>query len=229
MFRSVRHLASAVLVVLLLACGACGARIPEDAQRVTVSLDRIDCSECGDRIVADLRGRPGVYEASFDRRAAEVRVTASPSFDVFTTVKNLSAAEGFQAILGAGKGRYLPFASFPEGADAKIVAHDGEDVADLASVTVKGKVTVVDFSATWCKPCRLVDDHMAKVLSKRGDVAYRKLDIKDWDSPLAKHYLRDVPKLPYVIVFGAGGQKVKSFSGVDIEGIDAAIAQGKTP
>jgi len=46
---------------------------------VTISLEKVDCADCGDEIVADLRARPGVYDAQFDKKKAEVQVVASPS------------------------------------------------------------------------------------------------------------------------------------------------------
>ncbi len=208
------------------ACG--GAQpIPADARTVVVSLDRIDCADCGDEIVTDLRARPGVYKATFDKQRAEVNVVASPSFDVFTTVRQLAASKGFEAIVGAGKGHYLAGPSFPEGADVQVVVtKGGTDVPDLSTVLAQGKVTVVDFSAEWCRPCRAVDEHMAAMLGARRDVAYRKLDIGDWDTPLAKRYLKNVPQLPYVVVFGPTGQKLAELSGVALGDLDAAIARG---
>jgi thiol-disulfide isomerase/thioredoxin len=191
-----------------------------------VSLRKIDCASCGDEIVSDLRARPGVYTAKFDRRRAEIRVTASPTFDVFVTVKQLAANEGFEAILGGGKGLYLEWAKFPEGADVQTISKNGDDVPSLAPYLAPGKVTVVDFSAIWCEPCRKVDEHMAQVLSRRGDIAYRKFDIGDWDTPLAQRYLKSVPQLPYVIVYGVDGEQVDAISGVSTSRLDAAIARG---
>ena len=215
----------ALALALLLA--ACGARpIPPEARTTVVSLQKIDCAECGDEIVADIRQRPGVYAASFDKRRAEIRVTASPSFDVFVTVKQLAANEGFEAILGEGKGLYLDWGKFPEGADVQTIAKDGADVPDLTTYLVKGKVTVIDFSAIWCEPCRKIDEHMAQLFSRRGDVAYRKFDIGDWDTPLAQHYLKNVQKLPYVIVYGASGEKIDEISGLDLKKLDGAISRG---
>lgn len=210
-----------------LALASCGAPepIPADAIRTVVSLDKIDCSDCGEQMVSDLRERPGVYQASFDKRKAEITVVASRSFDVFTAVKQLASVEGFVAVLGAGKGRYLDWSAFPPGADVQTVAKSGEDVPDLKPHLAPGKVTVVDFSAIWCEPCRKLDEHMAKLLAARSDVAYRKLDIGDWDTPLAKRYLRSVPALPYVIVFGADGLKVGEIAGLDLDRVDQAIAK----
>jgi thiol-disulfide isomerase/thioredoxin len=87
-------------------------------------------------------------------------------------------------------------------------------------------VTVVDFSASWCRPCRRIDEHMAKLLATNRAVAYRKLEVGDWDTPLARRYLKSVPKLPYVVVFGVDGGRVRDIAGVDLAGLDAAIAKG---
>ena len=214
----------ALALALTAACGP--PPLPADARTTVVSLQKIDCAECGDEIIADLRQRPGVYAATFDKRRAEVRITASPTFDVLGSVKQLAANEGYEAVLGEGKGLYLDWAKFPEGADVQTIAKNGEDVPDLKEFLVKDKVTVVDFSAIWCMPCRKVDEQMVKVLSARSDVAYRKFDIGDWDSPLAQRYLKSVAQLPYVIVYGVNGEKVDAISGVAANRLDAAIARG---
>jgi thiol-disulfide isomerase/thioredoxin len=221
-------LSFAAVAVAGAACGG-GQTIPADARKTIVSLTKIDCSDCGDQIVTDLRKRPGVYEAAFDKRAAEVTVVASPSFDVFTAVRQLASVEGFGATLGAGQGKYLDWTTFPEGADVQTVAKNGEDVPDLKPSLASGKITVVDFSALWCEPCRKVDDHMAKLLASRKDIAYRKLDIGDWDTPLAQRYLKGVAALPYVIVYGTNGVKVKEIAGLDLARLDAAIASAAKP
>ena len=92
---------------------------------------------------------------------------------------------------------------------------------------VKSKVTVVDFSAVWCEPCRTLDAHMMEVVRSRADVAYRKLDVGDWDTPLAQRYLKTVKELPYAIVYDKAGNKVDSISGLDLARLDAAIARGE--
>ncbi|MDI3283637.1 thioredoxin family protein [Polyangium sp. 15x6] len=228
MRTSAKHLFTLSAFVLLTACG--GARsYPKDARTVIVSLDKIDCSDCGDDIARDLREHPGVYDARFDRRKAEVEVVAAPNVDVFAAARRLAAEDGFEVILGAGKGRYLEHASFPDGADVRTVVADGSDVPDLAPHLASGKVTVVDFSAAWCGPCRKVDEHMVKVFSARTDVAYRRFDVGDWDTPLAKRYLANVPQLPYVVVYDKRGAAVDRIAGVDLARLDRAIVKGASP
>jgi thiol-disulfide isomerase/thioredoxin len=225
MVRPVMKLSALTLAALFAAVGCSGAQeIPADAQTAVVSLDRIDCADCGDQIVADLRERPGIYAATFDKQTAEIRVVASRSFDVLTTVKQLAAHEGFQAILGAGKGHYLDGPAFPPTADFKVITHAESEVPEIATLPVMGKITVIDFSATWCRPCRTIDEHMAKVLGTRPDIAYRKLEIGDWDTPLAQRYLKGIPQLPYLIIYDAKGARVKDIVGVDLASLDATLA-----
>lgn len=216
-----RALAVPAVLAAVLSCG--GAQIPPDARTTVLSLDHLDCGDCGDKLATKLRERPAVYSTSFDKRRAELAVVAAPSFDALTEAKALSAGEEYALVLGAGKGGYVAWTKAPEGTDVIAVAKDGEDVPDLAPHLVRGKVTVIDFSALWCAPCRMLDEHMMATLGKRTDVAYRKLDIGDWDTPLAKRYLKGVPQLPYVIVYSKTGQKVSAVSGFDVAKLDAAI------
>jgi len=114
----------------------------------------------------------------------------------------------------------------PAGADVVRLVEQGADLASLDGSVVAGKVTIFDFYADWCGPCRRVDEHVFALLAKRGDVAYRKLDIGSWDTPLAKHYLHDVPSLPYVVVYGKSGRRAGTMSGLDLAALDRAIAAG---
>lgn len=97
---------------------------------------------------------------------------------------------------------------------------------ELSEHLVAGKVTVFDFHAQWCKPCKEVDRHLAQVLATRGDVAVRKIDVVDWDSEVAKTHLRYAPTLPYVVVFGVGGKEVAKISGLKLDALDQAIERG---
>lgn len=113
----------------------------------------------------------------------------------------------------------------PTGADVVELSHAGEDVPALDGHVVRGKVTVFDFYAVWCAPCRALDAHMRTLLEQRRDLAVRKLNVVSWETPLAARYLRDVPTLPYVVVYDKTGKRVRALSGLDLEALDRAVEE----
>lgn len=212
---------------LALAEGACAHRVPADARTVVVSLTGMDCADCGPPVVAQVRKEPGVHAVSFDKRRAEITARVAPGFDDRRLLAAVERA-GFRGEIGAGKGAYIPMPAFPPDADVVTVARDGADVPDLAPHAVAGKITVFDFYADWCDPCRKADEHMQAVLAAQKDVAYRKLDVGDWDTPLGKRYLGDVPELPYLVVYDASGRRVAAVAGLRLADIDAAIGRARS-
>ncbi|MDB4971238.1 MAG: Cobalt/zinc/cadmium efflux transporter, rane fusion protein CzcB family [Myxococcales bacterium] len=115
----------------------------------------------------------------------------------------------------------------PSGADVQKLVEGGRDVDALEPLVVPGKVTIFDFYADWCGPCREVDAHVFQLLAARSDLAYRKLDIVSWDSPLARHHLvaARVPNLPYVVVYAKNGRRVRAISGLDLAALDRAVEE----
>ena len=210
----------------LLFCACASGGIPSDAKTTVVSFVELDCGECGEDMARTLIKLDGVHKTGFDARKAELTVIADPGVDVLAVAqKNKPKSEEWRLELGAGKGRYLPWKEPVAGSDVKQVAADGEDVPDLTPHLASGKVTIVDFSAKWCEPCRTLDEHVLKLVESRQDVAYRKLDVGDWDTPLGKRYLQGVKLLPYVIVFDKQGKEVVKMSGLDVAKLDEAVSK----
>jgi copper chaperone CopZ/thiol-disulfide isomerase/thioredoxin len=219
-----------VAIALASAPIACASRpvapvAPEGTRTVALSARGLDCADCATKIDAELRKVHGVYDVSFDKARVVFSVVVAPDVSTDALVAAVKAA-GYDAVPGDRGGEYLPTEAFPADADVVFVVQDGRDVKDLDALSVDGKVTVVDLFAPWCGPCREVDAHMKGVLEKRHDVAYRKLDVVDWDSPLAKHWLANVPELPYVVVLAKDGHRVDAVSGLDLARLDAAIERG---
>ena len=121
---------------------------------------------------------------------------------------------------------FEPLPKLGKDADIAWISKAGEDVPSLAPHAVKGKVTVFDFYADWCAACRKVDGYVYERLAA-GDrtLAYRKLNLVEWESPLARRYVEDVPSLPFVVIYGRDGRPFRSLHGADLDSLEKAIAE----
>lgn len=177
----------------------------------------------------ELAKLPGVYGARFDAAAVRIDVAydaaATDPAALMASLGPRAKKDGFTLREGE-RGSYLGQLKFDEGLDVQQLSREGEFV-ELEPNLAKGKVTIVDFHAAWCGPCRDLDAALLERMRANPQLALRKLDVVDWDSPVAKSYLRDVPALPYVEVYDAKGKRVARISGLEIEKLDAAIAKAQ--
>lgn len=221
---------SLMLVGSLAACepspGSTPTQVPQGAAQATISLQEIECQSCGMSVVTALERTAGVHSVAFDRASAEVKVAYDPALVAPAQFIAVAHDLGYRASEGPGQGAYTPEVEFPEALDVVQISKQGEAV-ELAAFVVPGKVTVFDFHALWCGPCKQVDRHMLSVLKDNDDVALRKLNIVDWDSPVTKQYLTGAASLPFVIVYGRDGKRVAKITGLELDKLDAAIDKGR--
>lgn len=87
--------------------------------------------------------------------------------------------------------------------DLQIANKPGEEV-EIEGLLVAGKVTVIEFFADWCKPCKEVDRRMRMAMSKESAIAMRKIDIgEDSSSPVARQH--GVSAIPHVLIYDGAG------------------------
>lgn len=110
--------------------------------------------------------------------------------------------------------KFEPLPELPAEADyAEIAAADaGKPIEAFA---VAGKVTLVDFYATWCAGCQNMETALRKLLATDATVAVRKLTVTDWDSAAVAAYLSDIAGLPYVVVLSRSGRVIGAIQGFD--------------
>jgi thioredoxin 1 len=86
-----------------------------------------------------------------------------------------------------------------------------KDEAEFDALLANSKVLVVDCTATWCGPCKLVAPLIDRLAEEFGDRAQiLKLDI-DPNRPIAKRFgIRSIP----AVIFFKAGEKIEIIVGV---------------
>jgi thiol-disulfide isomerase/thioredoxin len=212
---------STILLFTLTACAS--------SQHVVVSVRNLACVECAGELEERATHLPGVRTAKFDRSKVELDLEVAPGTATQPILDELQKepldGKKLEALLGPGKGSFVTFEPFEAGWDAKILSQHGEDVSGFEPA--QGKVTLVDFSAEWCGPCHQLDEQIHAILrASPGTLAYRRMNIVDWDSALAKHWLAGASELPYLIVLDPHGKEVARIAGNKPDELKAAIAKG---
>lgn len=72
---------------------------------------------------------------------------------------------------------------------------DIDNTEKFEKLTSEGNV-IVQFSAGWCQPCKVLSRTMTSVTPEHSDVHFYKVDIDSMDRSLINHYnVRSVPRL----------------------------------
>lgn len=88
-----------------------------------------------------------------------------------------------------------------------------DDVQELEfdDIIASDNVTVIDFSASWCMPCRMLRPILDRVADKIDDVDFYNLDIDD-NEDIAKRYR--IFSVPTLVCFRSG-KKIDSLVGLN--------------
>jgi thiol-disulfide isomerase/thioredoxin len=196
---------------------------PASASRTQIySIVNIEDVQTGEQLATQIERLPGVQRARFGKLHAEMVVTLEGATGDDAVLRAVAAA-GYRAIAGAGYGSYVAQPGYPKGADVRVVTNDGSMVGPLEKLRVAGKYTVLDVYAVWCGPCHMIDARLRELCATRKDIAVRKLNVVDFDTPLAGQLGPSFTALPHLIVFTPSGKRVE-FEGFDLKRLDAALA-----
>jgi len=113
-----------------------------------------------------------------------------------------------------------PFVSPYANAGTKIeVISHGEQV-DIQEHCERGKITIVDFYADWCGPCKQAAPVLEELVNKDSDLVLRKIDVVKWGTPVCQQF--GINGIPFIQVYDGLGNKVgelKGFGKAALEGL----------
>jgi len=110
------------------------------------------------------------------------------------------------------------------GQPVEVISHGAQ--VDINQHLALGNVTVVDFYADWCGPCRQLSPSLEQMARSDPEIALRKVDIVNWRTPVARQF--NLHSIPQVNVYNRGGILIGTVTGVDFEQVKRYVAQAKT-
>src|SRR5438552_4259817 len=109
------------------------------------------------------------------------------------------------------------------GQQGEVITHGAP--VDINRHLALGNVTVVDFYADWCGPCRELSPSLEQMASTDPEIALRKIDIVNGNTAVARQY--NVHAIPQVNIYNRSGGLVGTVVGADLEQVKRYVAQAK--
>ena len=98
-------------------------------------------------------------------------------------------------------------------------------IAELRKITNGPHLTVVDFFAKWCGPCKMIAPQIDKLASSYPYVKFCKVDVDESQELVHEFRIQAMP----TFVFFKQGQSIESIQGADYPRIESFVKQHGTP
>jgi thiol-disulfide isomerase/thioredoxin len=156
-----------------------------------------------------LRTKSGISKVYF----VELPKDVQERFHYDANAAGYSGAQPTSGALIAGRGQPV-----------EVISHGAR--VDIGKHLVLGNVTIVDFYADWCGPCRKLSPSLEQMARSDPDIALRKIDIVNWKTAVARQF--NVHSIPQVNIYNRAGRLVGTVVGTDFDKIKSYVAQAKT-
>ncbi len=207
----------------------------EDSDTATFWLD----SDTGLPLQASYTGgrRDRVIALQYRQLNREVLVSQVNKDEFITAVFHAVKPEDFQEQPPVGLAAYVPKPTpslLPVGTNAPdfvlpYANGSGANAQTLALSSLKGQVVLIDFWASWCRPCKKTMPHIQELRQTLGPRGLTVLSINTWDSaPRMQAFLAAHPQYTSTFLYDArpGDQSIAS-SKYHVWGIPTVYVIGK--
>jgi thiol-disulfide isomerase/thioredoxin len=110
------------------------------------------------------------------------------------------------------------------GEPIEVISHGAQ--VYINQYLVRGSVTVIDFYADWCGPCRQLSPSLEQMARNDPEIALRKIDIVNWKTSVAQQF--NIHSIPQANVYDRNGRLVGTVLGADFEKVKSYVAQAKS-
>ncbi|KPA79484.1 putative mitochondrial Thioredoxin [Leptomonas pyrrhocoris] len=94
-------------------------------------------------------------------------------------------------------------------------------LSELQVLLSQPKLTVVDFFATWCGPCKAISPLMENLAASKPHVNFAKVDVDHTPDIMSAYPVRAMP----TFFFFKGGNVVEKFEGADINSVSRLVQE----
>jgi len=106
-----------------------------------------------------------------------------------------------------------------------VIVVSSKELFDAKISEAKDKLVVIDFTATWCPPCRFIAPIFAELSKTFTNVVFLKVDV-DEQKDVAKQY--NVEAMP-TFIFVKDGAEVDKIVGADKNALTTKVTQLASP
>lgn len=199
-----------------------GSLHAQDKEVQEFKVEGLSCEMCANAAKSALADIAGVDSAAVDFETKKAVVYSDGSVSR-NDIEEAISSKNFEAVFSGEKLAKPLTEEQKENLDIETIK-GGKKVSFTEHLS-EGKVTIFDFYADWCGPCRLYSPKLENLLLEYPNVALRKVDVVDWKSDLAKQLTKEykLPALPFTLIFNDQGELLGRVEGNNIEEVEAIV------
>ncbi|HRJ30996.1 MAG TPA: thioredoxin domain-containing protein [Cyclobacteriaceae bacterium] len=199
----------------------------EPEKKYEFTIEGMTCGACAQTATNVLLKTEGIREAKVDFASKQAVVVASANMTEQQIRDAIKEHTNFEALFSADE--LVKSLTNEERKNLNIEVIKGGGQLNWKESVVPGKLTVFDFYADWCGPCKVFSPKVERLLLKYPDMALKQVDIVDWKSNLSKQLTKEykMPALPFTLIFDGSGKFVGKVEGNRIEEVEQIILQYK--